>query len=136
MSLANTVAKLSRPVDVTRRAVTTYGSDGRPVAGSTTVVEVRLSIQPYKGDDLVRTAQGDDSKGKIVVHVTDSALAAVGWTELQLAPPQDAEGPPGDLIPYQGRQYEVTQRGRWELEGFSGPSRFQRYEAEERGAAP
>jgi hypothetical protein len=136
VSLANTVAKLSRPVEVTRRGLTTFGQDGRPVADTTEVVEVRLSIQPYKGDDLVRTAQGDDSTGRIVVHVTDSALAAAGWTELQLAPPQDADGPPGDLIPYQGRQYEIVQRNMWQLEGFSGPSKFQRYEAEERGAAP
>lgn len=136
MSLANTVARLSRPASVTRKTTLVFADDGRPDGAQTdTTVELRLSIQPKPGTQLVRLDAGDEAAGEIVIHVTTSALSAVSWTSLQVATPPDSDGPPGDIVTFGRGFYEVTRGGEWALEGFSGPSNFQRYEGTLRGAA-
>lgn len=150
MSLASVVKKLSRPREVTRREALVYdGTSPRPVAPPVTltaVVEMHLQRQPPTALD--RLEDGDQSGGSTRVWVTDAALssaydvtdvadppAALGWTALQVAPPQDEDGPPGDVIAWDGRRWEVVEYQGWD-ETFTGAAKFQRYKASDRGAAP
>lgn len=138
-ALANAVAKLSRPTNVTIRTELVYDDDGRDDGSqSETTYSIRLSMQPQTGrtTTLLRTDAGDETTGRWRVHVTDDALSAVGLATLPIAPPEDTDGPPGALIDWKGRRYEVTELGDWNEQGFSGPSQFRRFIAAERGAAP
>jgi hypothetical protein len=138
MSLAGTVAKLSQPTPVTRLTLLVFGDDGRPDGSQTESTEtVRLHLQRPGSQPtrLLREAEGDSTTGQTRVWVTDKALAAVGWTTLQIAPPEDAEGPPGDRIDWKGIRYEIIEWLGWD-ESFSGGAKFQRYLAAERGPTP
>lgn len=149
MSLAGAVKKLSRPREVTRREALIYdGTSPRPVGPPmelTAVVDLHMQRQPPTA--LQRLEDGDQSGGSARVWVTDRALAAaydvedladppteLNWTALQVAPPQDEDGPPGDVIAWDGRRWEVVEYQGWD-ETFTGSARFQRYKAADRGAA-
>jgi hypothetical protein len=149
MSLASTVKKLSVPREVTRRTAATYdGTSPRPsAAGVDLTAVVALAIQRQPPTTLVRDFDGDESGGAARVWVTTAALsaaydvtdeddppAALGWTELQIAPPEDADGPPGDVIAWEGRRWEITEFQGWDV-AFRGPPRFMRYKATDRGAS-
>jgi len=140
-ALANAVAKLSAatpPKPVTRRDELLF--DGpRPLPQGEVTVNLSLDMQRKTGDPtrLLRTASGDETTGKARVWVTAAALAGVGWTELQVAPPEDADGPPGDLIDWEGRRWEVTEFQGWDARfGGNQDPGFLRYVAVERGATP
>lgn len=140
-ALANAVAKLSRPTNVTRRTAAVYdGTSPRPVTAPVeTTQSVRLHLQRStdKPKRLVRLIDGDETDGETRLWVTDAALAAVGWTELKIAPNEDQDGPGGDLVDWQGTRYEVTEFEGWsERFGGDGDPAFLRYLVEERGAAP
>jgi hypothetical protein len=141
-ALAAAVDKLAEPWPVTIRTELVYGSDGRPDGSQTeSTFTIRMSIQPTtdRPTELLRLADGDETTGQIRVHVSDAALAATGEPSvangLPIAPPEDTDGPPGALIAWQGRLWEVVELQAWERQGFTGRSKFRRYIAEERGAA-
>jgi hypothetical protein len=142
-ALAAAVAKLSRPVSVTIRGELEYdGTSPRPTApAEETVYTVRLAIQrDGSGTMLSRTSEGDGTKTKARVWVSDAALTAVELESLPVAPPEDGEGPPGALIDWtDGRRYEVTAVLGWDVTfvgNGSGDPAFQRYACEERGPTP
>jgi hypothetical protein len=149
MSLATAVTKLSRPRQVRRRTALVYdGSSPRPSEAQTEVTAVVvLHMQRQPPTALDRQSDGDESGGAARVWVTTAALSAaydtadeddppndLGWTELQIAPPEDEDGPPGDLISWEGRRWEVIEFEGWD-ETFRGPARFLRYKAQDRGAS-
>jgi len=147
MSLAGTVKKLSRLAPVTRRSLLVIGDDGRP-DGAQTRTDARVVVHLQRksaGTNLQRRIEGDDTTGDVFVWVTDAAVAAaydpaaplvpLGWTTLQIAPAEDADGPPGDFIDWNGIRYEVTAWLGWD-ESFGGGARFQSYAGMERGATP
>lgn len=147
MGLASTVAKLSGPVTVTRRGQLTY-TKGRPdpVSEQAAILDAHLQRETGAPTRLVRTLDGDETATDTRLWVTDKALAAaydpadplktpLGWTELLTAPPEDADGPGADLVDWEGRRFEVTEKIGWEI-AFSGDPGFQRYVIVERGAAP
>lgn len=135
-AMANVVAKNSRPYQVTRRAALVYDGTGpNPTAAPVeTVQTVRLALQRQPPTGLVRDIDGDESGGQARVWVTDAALAAVGWTDLQIAPAEDADGPPGDLIAWEGRTWEITEFQGWDV-FFGRAAEWQRYKATDRGPA-
>lgn len=138
MSLAGAVAKLSAPVSVTRRAALVFDDvSAFPVsAPAETVVSVRMHLQRStdRPTAMLRARDGDESGGQARAWVTDDALTAVGWTGLQIAPPEDTDGPPGDIVAWQGRRWEVIEYQGWD-ESFTGGAKFRRYLVEDRGAA-
>lgn len=135
-ALANVVAKNSRSYPVTRRAALAYDGTGPNPTGAPAevTVAVRLAIQRQPPTSLVRDLDGDESGGMARVWVTNDALAAVGWTELQVAPPEDADGPGGDIIEWQGRRWEITEFQGWDV-FFQRAAEWQRYKATDRGPA-
>jgi hypothetical protein len=149
VSLDHVVAKRSRATKVIRKSQFVRGSDGHGDGSQTeTIAVVALSFQPTTTPSrrLSRQIDGDETEGEARVHVTESAVAAayldgditktpLGWTSLRIAPPEGAEGPPGDSFEAQGVRWELTEQQSWQLEGFNGPSGFRRYIARERGAA-
>lgn len=141
-ALANTVDALARPVTVTIRSLLVYGDDGRPDGSQTeTTHTVNIALQPEtdRPTELLRRADGDDTTGQWRAWVTDAALAAAvpgPLTELPIAPPEDADGPPGALLDFRGRRYEVIELQAWQDEGFGEPAGFRRYIVAERGATP
>ncbi len=146
--LGRRVKKLAKLQPVTRRDAATW-SGGRDTPGAEVTAQVKLTIQreTAKPIELERLPDGDQTSGDLRVWVESKQLAAayvvdpdvpLGWTELQTAPPERTEGPPGDLIDFEGRRYEITERIGWtESATFTGPSAgFQRYVAQERRATP
>jgi hypothetical protein len=139
------VKKGSRLTRVRRRATGVRGSDGRFTAGAETVAMVRLYVQP-KSRQLNRELPGDSTTGAVKVWASKTYLAAafeeddvdevaLGWEALQVAPPENTDGPPGDRIEWNGRTYEVTNEKIWDDGGLVANSRFRSYEAAERGPA-
>ena len=146
--LGRRVKKLAKLRSVTRRDAATW-VDGRDTPGAKVTAKDKLAVQreTAKPIELARLPAGDQTSGDIRVWAEPSQLAAafvsdpdipLGWTELQTAQPERAEGPPGDLVDFEGRRYEITERIGWtESATFTGPSAgFQRYVAQERGATP
>jgi hypothetical protein len=147
--IANTVRKASKSQParrIVRRAVAVRGNDGRLTPGDETVARVHLVIQDVKSATLVRDLHGDKSKGDIHVWTERSCLAAayddgdddkvaLGWTSLNIAPPEGADGPPGDHIEWRGRMFEVTAMQDWTEDGLIPDAAIQRYVAYDRGAA-
>lgn len=135
MSIAGAVARRSKPVTVTRRDAGAYGQDGRFTPGSTLTATVRMVVQPVtdRPTQLLRDVAGDRTTGEVKVFVTDAALTAVSWTELRVAPPEGASGPPGDRISWNGREWEVTEDQDWSESATNAG--YRRYIAAERGAA-
>lgn len=149
--LAKTINKVSGPHTVTRRAAVAW-VNGRPVDNGEVAATVDLALQRVTSRPirLQRLPDGDQTEGETRVWVTLRNLAAaeditnpgvpLGWTELQTAPPERTEGPPGDLIDDGfGRRFEVIERLGWdESQTFTSPgvAQFQRYVVEERGATP
>jgi len=150
MSLGHDVDDLARPRTVTRRSALVYdGSVPRPVGPPAEIVAtVSLTIQreTAKPTALDRQADGDETTTTIRVWASDRALALaedvtnpgvpLNWTDLQVAPPENADGPGGDLIDWQGRRYEVTELTGWDEDFDGDDAGFRRYAAEERGATP
>ncbi len=123
------------PFTVRRRAAGVLDEDTgdfTPAAWTSTVVV--LSVQST-GKNRSRTTEGDASAGTIDVWATLADLAAVGWTGLQIAPSEFTEGPPGDRIDWDGREYEIS---RAEPHDGQGPliDPFRRYTATQIGASP
>lgn len=136
------VKKGSRPTRVRRRVAGVRGSDGRLTPGSEIVASVRLFIQPG-GVNLDRQQFGDSTTGDILIWASKTYLAAaadvddpdtaLGWTGLQIAPPENTDGPPGDRIEWNGRLYEITREENWDDAGLVADSRYRHYSAAERG---
>jgi hypothetical protein len=150
MSLASTVAKLSEPLEVERRTELVFdGTSPRPSEAQTTVVAVvNIHMQRQPPTTTVRDFDGDESGGEARAWVTNAALAAaydsededdppaaLGWTELQIAPPQDADGPPADVVRWEGRRWQIVQFQGW-AKTFTGQARFKRYKCADLGVAP
>ncbi len=139
-ALSNAVAKLSRDATVTIRGELEYdGSGPRPTTeAETTVYTLRLALQT-NGKTLSRTSEGDETKTKIRVWVSKAALDAAELTELPVAPPENADGPPGALIDWGGRRYELVKDKTLEVcfvGNGAGDPEFRAYECEERGPTP
>lgn len=134
-NLAKPVAKNSRTYTVHRRAALVYDGTGpRPVGSpAVTTVNLRLAMQRQPPTTTVRDFDGDESGGSARVWVTTDALAAVGWTELQIAPPEDTDGMSGDVIEWEGRRWEVVEHQGWDV-FFTQAADFQRYKAADRGS--
>ena len=140
------VLDASKPTRVRLAAAATRGDDGRLTPGVETVAIVSLVVQPLTGSALARAVEGDTTSGAVAVWSSSTALAAaylegdgteapLGLTTLQLAPPRGAEGPPGDLIEWHGRVFEVSQREDWDDDGLIPLAGLRRYTAIERRAA-
>lgn len=145
-AIENTVKKGSRLTRVRRRAAGVRGSDGRFTAGAETVAMVKLYVQPRRRQ-LDRQLAGDSTTGGIEVWASKTYLAAayvegdgaetpLAWTGLQVAPPENTDGPPGDRIEWGGRIYEVTNEEDWDDAGLVADSRYRYYDATERGPTP
>ncbi len=147
MSLEGLVISGSEPYTVIRRGELVYSTTTlRRTAPATVTAAVRLMVR-FKAPEaltLRRELDGDDTQGAVLVWASNRliALAAdattgvpLGWTALQIAPAEDADGPPGDLVEFRGRRYEITREHLWPS-GFEStflPAGFRRYEAFERG---
>jgi hypothetical protein len=131
------VNDLARPTPVTIRGELEYdGSGPRPTgAPEETVYSVRLTFQRDTANTLSRTFEGDETTTAGRVWVSKEALAAVELERLPVAPPENADGPPGALFDWDGRRYEITKDLGW-TEDFEGDPGFFRYGCAERGATP
>lgn len=127
---------------VTRRPTGTR-TGGRYDPGVSFEALLRADIQT-RGENLDRQLQGDRSQGQIDIFVTLEQLAnaeavdnpgvPLGWTELNLAPADYTQGPPGDIIVFDGRRYEVISESPYDEPGpLLPPTR--NYIGEDRGAA-
>lgn len=148
-AIGKVIAKASRPTKVTRRGEGTRDDAGRFTPAPPVVAIVSLAIQPGSGRDATRLARirdGDTTEGKVRVWVRKVAVEAayldgdenkvpLGWSSLRVASPEYAEGPPGDRLEWQGREYELTEEQDREDGGLIMDSPYRRYIATERGAA-
>jgi hypothetical protein len=139
-ALSNAVNKLSRSTMVTIRGELDYDGTGpRPTEAPTEAVyTIRLALQRDPATKLNRSVEGDETATKGRVWVSKSALAAVELTALPVAPPENTDGPPGALIDWGGRRYELIEDKSLEqcFVGDGGDPAFLRYRCEERGATP
>lgn len=144
-AIETTVMKGSRPCVVYRRSAGVRGNDGRYTEGATTTAVVKLYVQPG-GTSLVRNLFGDSSDGMVPIWAAKTNLAAayqqgdadkepLGWAGLQIAPPENTNGPPGDRVEWQGRVYEVMRESIWDDAGLIPKARIRVYAAADRGAA-
>ena len=148
-AIAKVIKKASRPTRVTRRGEGARDDAGRFTPAPPVVAIVSMAIQPGAGRDattLARIRDGDSTAGKIRVWVRRTAVEAaylegdvnkvpIGWSSLRVASPEYAEGPPGDRVEWQGREYELTEEQDRDDAGLITDSPFRRYIATERGAA-
>lgn len=147
--LGKVVSRRAQLQTVTRREAVVW-ANGRETSGGPDVaaqVKMRVQRESDRPIELDRLPDGDQTGGEVRVWVEVEDLAAayvvdpmvpLGWTELQTAPPERAEGPPGDLIDFKGRRYEITERKGWSESSTitNDAAGFQRYVAQERGATP
>lgn len=90
---------------VTRTVVSTYGTDGRLVAGATSVVNITASIQPLSGRDLKALPEGR--------HGEDVRKMYAKVELLTQTPGNDP-----DLVTYKGETWEVFNVDSWEAFGL------------------
>jgi hypothetical protein len=125
-----------------RRRSGAYDASGRYQRDADLVALVRLRVQP-RGTDLARDEAGDNSAGGVNIWAPLTDLAAaedvtapgvpLGWSELNIAPSEHVQGPPGDVVEWKGRDYEVTSE---DIHDGDGPliGGFRRYVGTELGA--
>lgn len=100
---------------VTRYAAGGY-TNGLPNAGATTTLEIRASIQPMRGDELLRAPEGLRAAHGIKIYAgRDVVLRTV-----------EAVGAQADRITYDGRVYQIQ---RVQPYGAGAPIPSARYEA-------
>jgi len=144
VSIAGVIRKRSRLVEVLLPGLATRGPDGRATSAAPVTAVVKLHVQPgtARPTTLRRDNSGDQSSGgEARVWVTDSEVAKafelgdgaetpLGLVTLPFAPPEDADGPPGARVAWNGRSWELTEDEAWSENGA-----YQRYMATDRGAA-
>jgi len=144
MSIPGVVRKRSRLVPVLLPGLATRGADGRPTISPAVTAVVKLHVQPgtARPTTLRRDNSGDQSSGgETRVWVADTEVAKafelgdvtetpLGLVTLPFAPPEDADGPPGARVAWNGRSWELTEDEAWSENGA-----YQRYMATDRGAA-
>jgi hypothetical protein len=112
MNLAGVISSLgSGTYSVTRAAPGNFGTveDGRYSAAPTTTLQVKASIQPVSEKDLQRLPEGERSINRIVV-----------FTATALQTSQAPDGPPADIITWNGKQYQIEDSDTWaEMAGYN-----------------
>jgi hypothetical protein len=88
---------------VTRYAAGTY-TEGGYVAGTTSTFSIKASVQPVKGQELMRLPEGERLRDYLAVY-----------TDTQLRSLQDDKAP--DRISIEGYTYEVVAVDDWMTEG-------------------
>lgn len=90
---------------VTRTVAATYGTDGRLIAGSTSVINMDASIQPMSGRELQALPEG--AHGREVRKMFSKS-------ELSTRTP----GNDPDLVMYKSESWEVLSVSAWEAFGL------------------
>lgn len=138
------VFKASLPQQVTRRDAGVVGPTGRLAPPVELTVTVAAAVQPASATSLVRALPGDVTAGQVNVWTSATKIAdafatgdqdetPLGWTGLRVAPPRGTAGPPGDLLTWQGRKYEITGEELFDFDGLIHDAGLRRYRATERG---
>lgn len=105
MDLTGPIASFaSGTYTVTRRSATSYGSDGRLDAPTTSTVSIVASVQPLTGDELARLPEG---------FQTNELLAVWTATELRTQTATNS----ADFITINGATWEVQKVERWNMLG-------------------
>lgn len=147
MGLPRPVRKLARLRDVEIRQEPVYDGSG---PGPSSIpnpqkIRVKLAIQLVTSNpiSLERAEDGDQTTGQIRVWVADRDLslayeasdpdeAPLDLTALPIAPPEKTDGPPGALIKYRNRTYELDRDLGWdEALNATGKAGFKRYRGSE-----
>jgi len=100
----------AQTVTGTRRAAGTYdATTGAWVAGATSAISIKASVQPAGFCSIMRMPEGLRTKGIVDV-----------WSEDALVAANEATGVEADLLDWQGEQWEVQTVNPW-VDGHHAP---------------
>lgn len=104
MNAADTISRFaSGTYAVTRSAAGSFNATtGVYAPGSTSTIQVPASIQPLGGRELLRLPEEERTKERIVI-----------FTAVELFTSSPAAGTVGDVVAYNGKNFEVQTVERW-----------------------